>query len=295
MNIPVDVILVYLHLLWLVPSYLLQRNIKKYFVLSMLVIVSGLIFNFILPQVVFNQAVVSFSIDAIQSHACSLALSVLVLVYAVMSKFFKEYIIADNLLLNLQKEHLESEVDFLKSQMNPHFLFNTLNGISVLVKLDPEKASESILRLSDLLRYHTYECAEDQVLISSEAEYLKNYISLQNLRFPHANISLETEGEFGGLTIYPFIFLPFVENAVKHGVGNSKNINYIRILIHVLNKKLSFVVHNTKAKDKICEKGGLGLINIKRRLELLYPGNYNLIIDENETTYNVKLNINLTQ
>ncbi|NLA23926.1 MAG: histidine kinase, partial [Bacteroidales bacterium] len=218
-----------------------------------------------------------------------------VLISAIAFHLFKEQINSLVKIDVLEKLKLEAELDFLKMQMNPHFLFNTLNGISTLTKTNPDKAYDTIILLSDLLRYQTYECSGNLVLLSSEIKYLQQYLALQSLRFPKAKIDFQIEGQITGLTIFPFIFSTFVENAVKHGVEKVKDNAYIRIVIEILNKRVNFLVENTKTSDIQDKTTGVGLKNVKRRLDLLYSKDYNLKIEEKDDLYIVKLNLNLVQ
>lgn len=162
-------------------------------------------------------------------------------------------------------------------------------------KLDSKKASEIILQLSDLLRYQLYDCAEEKVKLSDEVNYLKNLLDLERIRKESADIRLDTQGNINGQLIPPFLFLPFIENAIKHGL-NRRGESYIHTLIHLDNNELNFQVENLNPPvdtTKNSGQGGIGLANIKRRLDLLFPQRYDLKISELDNKFTVKLKLKL--
>jgi len=170
-------------------------------------------------------------------------------------------------------------------------LFNSLNNIFVQAKKTAPDASESILLLSDLLRYQLYDCTKEKVYLKGEIEYLKNYLRLDKLRKSETEIQFNVMGSADGKLVAPFIFIPFLENAVKHGrTGEDKN--FIHINMNISEEGMEFKVKNSKS-DGIKQElqGGIGLSNVKRRLELLYPEKHQLDIIDNKSTYQVSLNL----
>lgn len=201
----------------------------------------------------------------------------------------------------LAKEKLETELKFLRSQFNPHFLFNTINSIFHLIHKNPDEASESLAKFSDLLRYQLYECNEVQIPLDLEIGYLNNFIGLERLR--HEN-SLEVINHLenvpkGSLTISPFILMPFVENAFKHVSREESETNFIEIDLQIEDSTMTVEVVNTtspapeRAADA-WEAGGLGLKNVRRRLELLYPDQHQLDISTQGRTHRVTLTLQLS-
>ncbi len=193
----------------------------------------------------------------------------------------------------LEKEKLISELSFLKSQVNPHFLFNSLNGIYALAIKKSGETPTAILQLSDLLRHMLYDAEVEEIGLGKEANYLKNYIALQKLRLPaDADVKFEVYGNLSDYIVAPLLFIPFVENAFKHGAGIDN------IMIHVKlsaeNNEIFFSVVN-KYSDNIRKDkaSGIGLKNVEKRLSLLYPEHYILEISNNEGLYKVLLKINL--
>jgi two-component system LytT family sensor kinase len=193
----------------------------------------------------------------------------------------------------LETEKLSSELAFLKSQINPHFLFNTLNNVYSLAFKKSDDTPEAILKLSKLMRYMLYESNEKQVFLSKEIDYLHNFIDLQKLRLSEkVEINFIVEGDVEGRLIEPMLLIPFVENAFKHGISY---VDYPAISIHLkLNESdLVFKVENTISNTYSPEMtdSGIGLANVKRRLNLLYPDKHKLHIKDSINEYKVLLKI----
>lgn len=195
---------------------------------------------------------------------------------------------------DLENQNKTSELALLRSQINPHFFFNTLNNIDALILSNPDHASEAIIRLSDIMRYMLYDTNSDQVLLEKEINYLNSYIELQRIRIKNPeNIHFEHSNLCGSMTIAPMLFVPFIENAFKHG---SKVPDKARILIRLSCTKqmLIFEVENrfeTRVGQQKDQTAGIGLNNVKRRLKLLYPGKHQLQIVQTEDNYKVHLEI----
>ncbi len=208
-------------------------------------------------------------------------------------KLFKYYFQAQKQKDDLEKQNRTSELALLKSQVNPHFLFNTLNNIDSLVTTDQEKASDAIIKLSDIMRYMLYDAATDKVLLQKEINYLQSYISLQELRFAKKDIvGFNIKGTCSNFRIAPMLFIPFVENAFKHGKKN--NPGAIEISLNCAEDKLTFQVVNQYDVKIISQKDrtkGIGLSNVKRRLDLLYPGKHKMEISDKDGKYKVNLQI----
>jgi sensor histidine kinase YesM len=205
---------------------------------------------------------------------------------------FKKWISDVQHMNELQKANLETELEQLKSQVNPHFLFNTLNNLLVLTKTDPEKATQVLLGLSDLLRYQLYDSAREKILLSKDIEFIHNLLALEKIRKDDFSYEIQTEGQTGGILLAPFLFIPFVENAIKHGasaVGHS----YLKLQFRITYKMLHFKSENSKPSTRHNLPGGIGLKNIKRRLALLYRDNYILDIKDDADKYIVNLTLPL--
>lgn len=196
----------------------------------------------------------------------------------------------------LRSEKLETEMKLLKSQINPHFLFNALHNIYSLSYLKPEKTPGNLLKLSEMLRYMLYECNVDKVPLSKEIAYLENYIALKLLKDSRGmKVSVNLEKQTANLLIAPMLLIPFVENAFKHGNIEDLEEGWITIDLKTIQQKLIFKVTNSATptpatKDEV---GGIGLANVKRQLSLLYPNKHQLDIQSNPQQHTVQLEIDL--
>ena len=204
---------------------------------------------------------------------------------------------AERQIMRIRQEKVESELKALKSQINPHFLFNSLNNIYSLSMGQSGKAPAAILKLSDLMRYMLYDSNEERVALRSEIAFLENYIDLQRLRSDRqARIEYSKDGTPEGLRIAPLVFLPLVENSFKHGVKGDPSGGYVVIRLRIGKGDLELSLENNKGmvndiKDE--EPSGIGLVNVRRRLELLYPNKYLLDIQDDGDVFMVRLKLAL--
>jgi LytS/YehU family sensor histidine kinase len=220
--------------------------------------------------------------------------SIITGVYAVLIKFAIDWFETQKLKAELINQTQTSELALLRSQVNPHFLFNTLNNIYSLVYKKSEDAPAAVMKLSAIMRYMLYDATTDQVPLEKEIDYLQSFIELQKLRLKEPDfVSLEIQGEVNGHTIAPMLLIPFVENAFKHGSKNVSNPG-IRINLTIEENKIRFGVSNFQKSNMIVQNdtaGGIGLQNINRRLQLLYPEKHTLEIRDDKETYSIKLTL----
>jgi len=189
----------------------------------------------------------------------------------------------------LETEKLNAELAFLKSQINPHFLFNSLNNIYSLAYQKSDKAPEAILKLSEIMRYMLYESNDDKVSLEDEINYLENYIALQRLRVKeHVYLELSITIDNYEHRVMPLMVISFLENVFKHGVTTDKD-HPIRITVEVENGRLYFKAQNKKSRLNKDKTGGIGLTNLKRRLELGYPDRHTFIVKDNDDYYSSEL------
>lgn len=206
----------------------------------------------------------------------------------------------DKVFLLSQLGTSQANLTLLRSQINPHFLFNTLNSLyGTALQENAMRTSEGIQKLGDMMRFMLYENNLDKISLTREVNYLNNYIDLQKLRIAHSpQIAIETQVEepVSNLQIAPMLLIPFVENAFKHGISFNEP-SFIRINLQVLENRLLFSVsnsvHSKKSKDTEQHKGGIGLENVKQRLALLYPSRHDLVIRENPKEYFIHLTLTL--
>lgn len=205
---------------------------------------------------------------------------------------------ATEALTQIEKHALERQLQYLKYQVNPHFFMNTLNNIHALVDIDPERAKASIVELSKLMRYVLYEGNNKLTPLSREVQFLRNYVQLMSMRYNTGNvsISLDAPDVLPDSMLPPLLLVIFVENAFKHGISYRTK-SFVEISLQPHADRLLFSCRNSRPEIKHDEnmKGGVGLSNVRRRLDLLFPNDYTLDIKEEEDTYTVKLEIPLTQ
>lgn len=204
---------------------------------------------------------------------------------------------ATEALTQIEKHALERQLQYLKYQVNPHFFMNTLNNIHALVDIDPERAKASIVELSKLMRYVLYEGNNKLTPLSREVQFLRNYVQLMSMRYTgNVSISLDAPDVLPDSMLPPLLLVIFVENAFKHGISYRTK-SFVEISLQPHADRLLFSCRNSRPEIKHDEnmKGGVGLSNVRRRLDLLFPNDYTLDIKEEEDTYTVKLEIPLTQ
>ena len=288
--------IIYSNIYLLVPRFLLKDKFTQYtFSLIVLVI-------FLIVCIIFVQALLlkktpqnEFNLSSFVINISSACLIVIFIILGTSSiVLIKYWILADIRKSEMEKSILESELKLLKNQVNPHFLFNMLNNANVLLIKDKEQASEVLFKLEDLLRYQINGSHEEKVLLVNEIKFLADYLNLEKIRRDNFLYHIDAIGVRDDIKVLPLLFIIFVENAVKHNPDN-ENGSYVNIIFKVEVSQLCFMCENSKPNYTIqpTNYSGLGLKNIKRRLNLLYPNAYCLDIKEEETKYTINLNFKL--
>lgn len=212
-------------------------------------------------------------------------------------RFVQFLLVSANRSLRLERENLDLEVNFLKAQLNPHFLFNTLNNLYTLVIKQDERAPAIVQHLTDLLHYTVYESNAPLAPLTQEIAFLEAYLALERLRYGRkVHIDYQQHGELAGLGLTPLLFFPFVENAFKHGIDSSLDAAWVAIHLTVQDQKLLFSVRNSYSPAAPQPAvGGVGLANVRQRLALHYaPTDYQLAIQQDAASYAITLTIQLT-
>jgi two-component system, LytTR family, sensor kinase len=213
-------------------------------------------------------------------------------------KLMFDYTRMQQRLAEVAKEKAETELNFLKSQINPHFLFNSLNSVYFLIKKDNTEARDALHKFSEMLRYQLYEMDGDKIPIEKEIHYLKDYMDLQQLRKDEKySVEFNCSADVRGFSIEPLLLIPFVENAFKHISHHNDKTNFVKVDMSRANGMFTFQVENSKEDQRGEPKetqGGIGLPNVKRRLELLYPGKHELRVGETAKTFAIQLNLRLS-
>ena len=296
-NILFYIIIVYFNLNYLIPNYLTQKTFIRYTGLLLLSVViltpiKAIVFYFMFSGSAVYREYVTFHQQYI------FALTFLVAAGSTVVKIINDWLRHQRDRKELETQNMQSELRFLKSQINPHFLFNTLNSLYALTLKKSDKAPEIVIKLSEMMRYMLYECNERQVPLRKEVQYIRNYVDLEMLRQGQkVRIDFDVRGEISDQMIAPLIFTPFLENSFKHGV-NQISEGFVDILLDVQDKNVILQIENSKpSKQPVLNhkrpSGGIGLANVRRRLDLLYPENYKLKITEEPEKYKVNLTLAL--
>lgn len=290
---------VYVNLYILVPKFLKAKKYIFYtFWLVVLLAVSSLLIQAIVVIAIKNKNFTDQFADLFSSHFFTAAFYVGI---TSLAKFIKDWIQLQELNLKyarVEREKLEAELTMLKSQLNPHFLFNCLNNIYSLALTKSTQTPEIILKLSDLMRYVLYESRENFIPVKREIEFIKNFIELQKIRLSEKiDILVDIPSQIPDKKIIPLIFEPFVDNAFKHGIRNPAPDPFIHVSIAFSEERMHFKIENnyliasTQSGNKA---SGIGLDNIRRRLAYLYqPGEYNYLVNRTDHIFGVELEIKL--
>ncbi len=290
------VLVVYINYGLLLPRYLKNRNLLRY-LLEFLPVFVSLMAAYVLFKRYDSIGTPPHEFFSSSKFVVQHSLSVFfIVIFVAFIKFVEDWFDFESRQREIENEKLNSELRFLKEQINPHFLFNTLNNLYYLAVINSPNTPGVIEKLSHMMRYMLYDSNHPKVPLSKEIEYMKNYISLEKLRLNNEiPISFEVEGNVGDFYIVPLILNTFLENAFKHGLNNNSTDAFVYISIRVEGQNCIYCVENSKpaVNTRAEEKSGIGLQNVKRRLDLSYPGRYSLDVEESADSYKVRLEITL--
>jgi len=302
-TLPIDILFTYFLIYLLIPEFLLNKKYASFILIfitsfSLVVFLEWTLNYFVIyPSVYTDFHKWKGNLSYFSGSALMIYISLgFVVLLASAIKLARFWLQSQQDKANLEIQSRKSELALLRSQVNPHFLFNTLNNIDALIRKDPDKASDSVMKLSEIMRYFIYEATTDKVSLDKEIQYLSSFIELQRIRYRDPGyISYQVTGNRGSLRIAPMLFIPFVENAFKHGV-KSRTLPAILIRLSIEENKVRFEVINSIEKNihHLTDPGrGIGLANVKRRLDLIYPDQYTLDIKESDEIFQINLVISL--
>ncbi|WP_282081114.1 sensor histidine kinase [Aquimarina algiphila] len=299
MNMPMRLIVVYFNYFVLLPRFLLQGKTAKYFTYTLLtLIVAGFIQRLANYKILsmFYSDLYDFGVwlpyKFLQTSMIIASPLILIIGISVIWKVAE----LQKRAKTLENEKLQSELKYLKSQINPHFLFNTLNNIYGLSLENSEKTPELILKLSDFLSFSLYESTQKFILLEKEINLLNDFIDLEKSRFDdRVAVEVSIPENINQISIPPLILVPFVENAFKHSLKNETRIAHIFVKLEVVDGQLIYEVKNSKPDQTIEDSSprGIGLENIKKRLNILYDDQYKLQIEDEDESYSIVLKINV--
>lgn len=290
----------YTHYIFILPILFRDKNWKRY----LLLLIALLIPVFCARILVENQVYAQFVPN--EDYFKTLKLSRIIstvwdtltfLAFTGMIRFALDWFELENKRKQLENEKLNAELNYLKSQINPHFLFNTLHNLNALVYAGAKNANDVIIKLSNIMRYMIYESGKERVSLASEINYMNDYIHLESIRLNNSfKLDFTIDGPVGQIKIAPLMLITFLENAFKHGVSDQEPDCWINVTLSVTETQLQYRVSNKKIKSARQNKlkSGFGLDNVKRRLSLSYPDKHVLIVDEADDTYTINVTLQLT-
>lgn len=292
-----NIVASYIHYLFVLPILFRDKKWGKYFL--WLILLLGVII--VLRIIAENNILIHLTAN--ETYYKTLKLTRIVstvwdtlsfLIFTGMIRFVLDWFELENRRKQLENEKLTAELNYLKSQINPHFLFNTLHNLNSLVYAGAKNANEVIIKLSNIMRYMIYESGKERVALSSEIDYMNDYIHLESIRLNNSfKLDFNIQGQIDSVRIAPLMLITFLENAFKHGVSDQEPDCWIAVSLIVNSDQLRYQVSNKKIKsvkqNKL--KSGFGLDNVKKRLELSYPNKYSLSVNDTDDTYTVNLTL----
>ncbi len=291
-------VLVYFNAYVLCPLFLLKRKFSMYIIATVIFTIVASSVTIVLQQQFYDIAVISQepSVVAIIFSIASSFFAIILFLGGISALLlFRQWLNENIRAKELEAATLQTELMFLKSQINPHFLFNMLNNANILVDEDPEMASHILLKLDELISYQMKEATRDKVYLMDDIGFLGDFLELEKTRRDHFDYTITyIEEDVKKAEVASLLFIPFVENAVKHNT-DSEGLSYVRVSFTIEKDKLKFTCVNSIPQKETGQKknGGLGLANIKRRLELLYKDHYKLEQIKTDKTYTVNLELKL--
>ncbi|MEI6408521.1 MAG: histidine kinase [Bacteroidota bacterium] len=291
-------ILVYFNLYYLIPNYLARH---AFMYLGMALIACAIVtpIEVLVLYIKFSDAPI-YRNRLIEQQLQFFMGNLFVILLSTMLRVVMDWWRYQNEKQVLLTQTIQSELRFLKSQINPHFLFNTLNNLYALTLKKSDQAPEIVLKLSEIMRYMLYECNERRVLLTKEIQYIQNYLDLERLRQPkEADIQFITAGNISEQMVAPLLFVPFLENSFKHGLNHHiQGGGFVRLYLRVQGEDLEFMIENSKVTENVPRQnhprnGGIGLTNVRQRLELLYPENHALIVSDEPNRFAVTLHLKM--
>jgi Histidine kinase/GHKL domain len=290
------VLFIYCNLYLLVPRLLFKNKIAWHFIACIFIAIIFFLADYYFSRQIFHKLPAVLELDLLpqlnfRSFISGTLMPLIFLGATTGYKLLKKWIEDSSRASNLKNMHLKEELEQLKNQVNPHFLFNTLNNLNTLVLTNPLKASQVVHGLSDVLRYQIYDSAHEHIALTKDIEMLNQFLLLETIRRDNFSYKINTNESINNISLPPLLFINFIDNALKHG-ADTRAPSFLNLSFTAQNKQLIFIAENSKpllTANKT--EGGLGLKNIRRRLDLLYGSRYTLTLSDQPQLYTVKLTI----
>ncbi len=287
--------MVYITNYLLIPRFVYKKKYATFIFLFLLMIIASSLLKIYAGGAITGQPVsFNFSNDLKQKIYENVISDFFLVAAGAAFKLVVDYLKMQQRLAEVAKEKAETELNFLKSQINPHFLFNSLNSVYFLIHKDNAEARAALHKFSEMLRYQLYEMNGDRIPVEKEIAYLKDYVDLQQLRKDEKySVQFNCSADVKGFSIAPLLLIPFVENAFKHLSHYTGKMNFVRLDLTSIQNELHFTIENSREAGRAATEndGGIGLVNVKRRLELLYHGKHSLKIEETGDSFLVQLKL----
>ncbi|MEO5889778.1 MAG: histidine kinase [Ferruginibacter sp.] len=281
----------------LIPRLLYRKRYALFTAAFILLVVASSIVKMnLLGRLMNNQALYSLSGNLKARIYDNVIPHFFLVIAGAAIKLMQDYGKLQQRMADIAREKAEAELNFLKSQINPHFLFNSINSVYFLIDKNNPEARNALGKFSDMLRYQLYEMNDDRIAIEKEIRYLNDYVDLQKLRKDdHYAVTFNHSAEVKGFSIEPLLLVPFVENAFKHISHFTSQLNFINIEMRCRDDEFYFAVENSSEEPAIKDHrhSGIGLVNVQRRLALLYPGKHQLKIINNSGSFKIDLTIKI--
>ena len=288
----------YFNYFYILPNFLKHKHVGRYLLEFFVPFIVLLVLRVFLQRIVVTKTEHNHYLYSNFFIVNTAAITLLITIFIGMLRFVKEWFELEARKKEVENERLMAELNFLKAQINPHFLFNTLNNLYYLAYSKSDNTTEVIAKLSQMMRYMIHDSNYPEVALSKEIEYMQSYISLERLRLNNQiPIQFDVEGDPDTVKIAPLILITFLENAFKHGVNGNNPAAWVKLSIQLIGKECTYTVENSKMHSVNLDndqKSGIGLQNVKRRLELSYPGQYKLNVSDLSDRYAVQLKLTLS-
>lgn len=286
---------IYSHLLFILPRVSAGKNSMLWVGLSIVTLIAYTGFKNLHDVYLYGYVIGDTErLTFLHNTLYNFSIVLFYLAFATALNLSKQWYRQREVLRQVKLEKLHTELEYLKAQLNPHFLFNSINTVFFQIDKHNTEARETLAKFSDMLRYQLYECNEDKIAIEKEIQYLKNYTALQRLRKDeHYIIDFSVADSVKNFSLPPLLLIPFIENAFKHGSNFTDNPNLITITLHKHHTTFQLQVINTIEHRQPSHRGGIGLKNVQRRLELLFPGRHTLDIQQQDTEFRITLTLEI--
>ncbi len=290
----------YMNYFFFLPRFLKHKNIWRYLLEFIIPFFLLHVFLIYVKRQIYVDSGDIRRIEVVYSSKFfikSFISAIFIVIFVGMLKFVEDWFELEARKKEVENEKLIAELRFLKAQINPHFLFNTLNNLYSLAFTNSPNTTEVIAKLSKMMRYMLYDSNHAKVPLDKEIEYIENYISLEKLRLNHQiPIDFEVKGNTNQVMIVPLVLITFLENAFKHGVNGNDPNSWVKVLLNIEGKTCTYTVENStlvSVNGNAREGSGIGLQNLKRRLELSYPNAYELKVENKNSKHSIQLKLDL--